>query len=69
MFIPNNSFIKNIDIKDKDKDDSQFNSLLQGQSYIDNNPKEGVNIFSDSIQNISEIENINSAFLFGADDN
>ena len=68
MFIHNNSFIKNIDAKDQEKEDSQFNSLLQGQSYLDNNNGKE-NLFSDSIQNISEIENINSAFLFGQDDN
>ena len=68
MFIHNNSFIKNLDLKDQEKEDSQFNSMMQGQSYLDNNNgKERGNLFSDSMQNISEIENINS--LFGVDDN
>ena len=68
MLIHNNSFIKNLDLKDQDKEDSQFNSLIQGQSYLDNNyGKERGNLFSDSMQNISEIENINS--LFAGDDN
>jgi hypothetical protein len=60
---------KNIEIKDQEKEgDSQLNSLIQAHSYIDNNGNEGGNLFSNSIQNISEIENINSAFLFGIDE-
>lgn len=66
MFIHNNSIIKNLDINEIEKEqDNNFNSLMQG-SYLDN--KEGGNLFTDSMQNISEIENINSGFLFGGDD-
>lgn len=68
MFVNNHSIIKNLELKDQEKEgDSQLNSLIQTHSYIDNNGKEG-NLFSNSIQNISEIENINSAFLFGLDE-
>ena len=66
MFIHNNSLIKNLDINELEKEqDSHFNSLMQG-SYLDN--KDGGNLFTDSMQNISEIENINSGFLFGIDE-
>ena len=66
MFIHNNSIIKNLDINELEKEQhSHFNSLMQG-SYLDN--KNGGNLFTDSIQNISEIENINSCFLFGIDE-
>jgi len=66
MFIHNNSIMKNLDINELEKEqDSHFNSLMQG-SYLDN--KDGANLFTDSMQNISEIENINSGFLFGGDD-
>ena len=70
MLANNHNLIKNLDIKDQEKEgDSQLNSLIQTHSYIDNNnDKEGRNLFSNSIQNISEIENINSAFLFGLDE-
>ena len=69
MLANNHSIIKNIEIKDQEKEgDSQLNSLIQTHSYIDNNGKEGGNLFSNSIQNISEIENINNAFLFGIDE-
>ena len=66
MFIHNNSLIKNLDINELEKEqDSHFNSLMQG-SYLDN--KDGGNLFTDSMQNISGIENINSGFLFGIDE-
>ena len=66
IFIHNNSIMKNLDINELEKEqDSHFNSLMQG-SYLDN--KDGENLFTDSMQNISEIENINSGFLFGGDD-
>ena len=72
MFLQNHSFIKNLEKKEQEKDgDSPLNSLIQTHSYIDNknNKEEGRgNLFGESIQNISEIENINSAFLFGADE-
>ena len=66
MFIHNNSIMKNLDINELEKEqDSHFYSLMQG-SYLDN--KAGGNLFAESMQNISEIENINSGFLFGIDD-
>ena len=66
MFIHNNSIMKNLDINELEKEqDSHFNSIMQG-SYLDN--KDGGNLFTESMQNISEIENINSGFLFGIDD-
>ena len=68
MLANNHSIIKNIDINQEKEGDSQLNSLIQTHSYIDNNGKEGGNLFSNSIQNISGIENINSAFLFGLDE-
>ena len=69
MFIHNNnSFLKNLNLKEEEKEnDSQLNSLMQSYSNLENNilndDKEGGNLFSDSLQNISEIQNINSAFL------
>jgi len=58
--------MKNLDINELEREqDSHFNSLMQG-SYLDN--KDGANLFTESMQNISEIENINSGFLFGGDD-
>ena len=66
IFIHNNGVMKNLDINELEREqDSHFNSLMQG-SYLDN--KDGVNLFTESMQNISEIENINSGFLFGGDD-
>ena len=70
MFIHNNSIINNLDINDLDKEqDSQFNSLIQNNSFNDiKGGRESGNLFSDSMQNISEIQNINSLFLFGDED-
>lgn len=66
IFIHNNGVMKNLDINELEREqDSHFNSLMQG-SYLDN--KDGANLFTESMQNISEIENINSGFLFGGDD-
>ena len=66
MFIHNNSIMKNLDINELEREqDNHFNSIMQG-SYLDN--KDGGNLFTESMQNISEIENINSGFLFGIDD-
>ena len=66
IFIHNNEVMKNLDINELEREqDSHFNSLMQG-SYLDN--KDGANLFTESMQNISEIENINSGFLFGGDD-
>jgi hypothetical protein len=66
MFIHNNSIMKNLDINELEREqDNHFNSIMQG-SYLDN--KNGENLFTESMQNISEIENINSGFLFGIDD-
>ena len=67
MIIHNNSFIGHLDLKNKEKEEeSQLN--LQGHSFLDNNNisiKEGGNLFGDSI---SGIDIINSAFLFGEDE-
>ena len=71
--IHNNSIFKNIDIKDKNKEqDSQYDSLFLNNSGFNNSNfevKNGDNLFTDTIQNISEIQNINSNFLGIEDDN
>ena len=70
MFTHNSSFLKNLEKKDKAKEEkSKFDSLMLTNSFLDNNnnEKEIGNLFGESIQNISEIENINS--IFGEDDN
>ena len=65
IFIHNNGVMKNLDINELEREqDSHFNSLMQG-SYLDN--KDGANLFTESMQNISEIENINSLFLGNED--
>ena len=66
-----NSFIKIEKKGDDVEEKSKFDSLMLTHSYIDNsnnNEKEGGKLFGESIQNISEIENINS-ILFGEEDN
>ena len=69
MFIHNHSLFKNIEKKEQEKEgDSQLNSLIQTHSYIDNNKEGEGNLFAESMQNISRIENINSTFLFGPDE-
>lgn len=69
MFIHNHSLFKNIEKKEQEKEgDSQLNSLIQTHSYIDNNKEGEGHLFAESMQNISGIENINSTFLFGPDE-
>ena len=77
MFIHTEGILKNHDKKDAEND-SQYDSLLL--NYLDINNINGLNnnynsnaindidkLFTDTIQNISEIENTNSNFL-GPDD-
>jgi hypothetical protein len=69
MFIHNHSLFKNIEKKEQEKEgDRQLNSLIQTHSYIDNNKEGEGHLFAESMQNISGIENINSTFLFGPDE-
>ena len=70
----NNSFIKNTNIKnenrekekEKEKDNQNDDSLFQNSF---NNSNFDNNLFTNTIQNISEIENNPSAFLFEEEDN
>ena len=68
MFIHNNSII-NLNINNEKEEDSQF-SLIQGHSFNENNynVNKGGNSLDDNLKNISEIEIINSAFLFGEEE-
>ena len=69
LFINNNvNMIKNDIEKEEHSQLDKNNKLGQTISFIDNDNKEDDNLFGDSIQNISEIKNNNSTFLFGADD-
>ena len=69
LFINNNvNMIKNDIEKEEHSQLDKNNNLGQTISFIDNDNKEDDNLFGDSIQNISEIKNNNSTFLFGADD-
>ena len=68
-FINNNvNMIKNDIEKEEQTQNDKNNNLQQTISFIDNENKEDDNLFGDSIQNISEIKNNNSTFLFGVDD-
>ena len=68
MIIQNNSFLKHIDLNGRDKDpDNQYDSLFENNNS-NNDIKEEENIFTDTIQNISEIQNLNSGFFFGIDE-
>ena len=52
--------------KDDKEQDNEYDSLFQNSSFINNNNNSfnnGANFFTDTIQNISEIENINTFFL------
>jgi hypothetical protein len=61
---------KNGKQKDGKEQDNQYDSLFQNNSFINNSNNSfnnGANLFTDTIQNISEIENINSLFLGNED--
>ena len=69
LFINNNvNMIKNDIEKEEQTQTDKNNNLQQTISFIDNENKDDDNLFGDSIQNISEIKNNNSTFLFGVDD-
>ena len=69
LFINNNvNMIKNDIEKEEQTQTDKNNNLQQTISFIDNENKDYDNLFGDSIQNISEIKNNNSTFLFGVDD-
>ena len=61
---------KNGNQKEDKEQDNQYDSLFQNNSGVNNSNNSfnnGVNIFTDTIQNISEIENINSLFIGNED--
>jgi hypothetical protein len=65
-----NASLKNGKQKDDKEQGNEYDSLFQNSSFINNNNNSfnnGVNFFTDTIQNISEIENINSLFLGNED--
>ena len=70
LFINNNiNNAKNDIEKEEPVQNDKINNLGQTISFLDNeNKEEEDNLFGDSIQNISEIKNNNSTFLFGPDD-
>ena len=70
LFINNNiNNAKNDIEKEEPIQNDKINNLGQTISFLDNeNKEEEDNLFGDSIQNISEIKNNNSTFLFGPDD-
>ena len=71
MIIHHEEFIKNFDTKDK-ANDSQYDSLLLNNSGMNNSNnaiKDKENLLTDTIQNISEIQNMNSYFLGNDDEN
>ena len=71
MIMHHEEFIKNFDAKNKEND-SQYDSLLLNHSEINNSInaiKDKENLLTDTIQNISEIENMNSNFLGFDDEN
>ena len=71
MIMHHEEFIKNFDAKNKEND-SQYDSLLLNHSEINNSInaiKDKENLLTDTIQNISEIENMNSNFLGYDDEN
>lgn len=57
---------KNGNQKDYKEQENQYDSLFQNNNN-DNSFNNGSNLFTDTIQNISEIENINSLFLGNED--
>ena len=69
MFIHNEG-LKHLDSKNKKKEnDNEYDSLFQNSNInISNYVKNTDNLFTDTIQNISEIENMNSNFFFGMGD-
>jgi hypothetical protein len=65
-----NASLKNGKQKDDKEQGNEYDSLFQNSSFINNNNNSfnnGANFFTDTIQNISEIENINSLFLGNED--
>ena len=70
LFLNNNNIVKTPEPNTIQTQVDKINNLMQTLSFNDddNDNPEGGNIFGDSIQNISEIKNNNSTFLFGVDD-
>ena len=69
LFINNNkSIYKFSDPQKEENDADKINSLVQTISINVNEIKEENNLFGESIQNISEIKNNDSTFLFGTND-
>lgn len=71
MIMNHEEFTKNYDTKNKGND-SQYDSLFMNKSGINNSNnaiKDKGNLLTDTIQNISEIEKMNSNFLGNDDEN
>ena len=62
VFIQNDSIMNNLDI---DFEKEQYNSFLNNSNFGN---KDGEKIFTDTIQNISEISKIQSGFLQGLEE-
>ena len=62
--IHDNSYIKNLEKKNKSETQNNQNNYTQNISGFNNSiNNNNENIFTDTIQNISEIENISSSFF------
>ena len=64
------SSYKNGNQKEDKEQDNQYDSLFQNNSGVNNSNNSfnnGENLFTDTIQNISEIENVNSLFIGNED--
>ena len=62
VFIQNDNIMNNLDI---DFEKEQYNSFLNNSNFGN---KDGEKIFTDTIQNISEISKIQSGFLQGLEE-
>ena len=65
-----NDTLKILDTKN-DNEEDEYDSLFHNNSSINNSNyanKDGDNLFTDTLKNISEIENINSNIIFGMDE-